>query len=1511
MTGLTGEGVRILLIGTASHPGPTLTSVPSVSRTLHSLHRSLLTACQVPPKSIRTLLDPPDARTMAAAVAEEAQRARSVLLVYYLGHGLIGPGDELYLAAAGTDRLTPGLAAHQALPLSTLQQALTASRAPSVVVVLDCCFSGRARLGASPPPAVPLPAAHGVYFMASAEQLALAPEEAQYTAFTGELIGLLDHGDPRGPRLLTLDATYDFLFRVLRARGGPVPRRQAGDRSGDLVLAVNAAQPPPAPAVGPADEAGPGPQRSPYLGLEAFAVDDAELFHGRERLVEELLDTAAEALDAGQPVIVVGPSGAGKTSLLHAGLLAALHRGVPQLPGSVGWPWRVLSPGDHPMHALAAALHPDGAAGADGLIDDPGRARSLARRMLRDLEPDPDPELGPEPALEPASAPDRRQVPGPERLVLVVDRLEELFSAGERERTAFCAALEALAAAGGNTLVVLALRADFYGQAQALPFLAAALREHQVQAAPMRLEELRAAIERPAATVGVMLDDGLADLVLHELDAVEPPGPQSGTLPLLSHALRATWAEGGRTRLTVAGYRANGGVVAALATTADRVHGELDPRGRDALRRMLPRLVRIGEDTVDTGRLADRDALLDMASDRSAAEDALNRLARERLLVLDERTVRLSHDALLWAWPRLRGWVEADRDWLRARQQISADAEVWWRSHRDPALLYRGSKLAAARESAANAERTGEHEPRLTEFLDASLRQERHSARVRTTVLAVLAVLLLLATAGGVTATVYQRQAASQRGHAVARLVANEAISLRDTEPGLAKQLSIAAYRMDPGISIAPLLSMLETPGSLDSQDPVTDLARTGDGRMAALSTGLSVALWKTPGGRAGTIALPGAGAVALSPDGRLLAALSSPFGPPSRRVAASAATVHVWSVAKPAHPVELHLPQGRSQPVTALAFAPRGHLLALGTAGGAVQRWNLDRPMAPRAEPDLTGPVAALDSLAFAPDGRLLAGSGADGLVRLWDTGSASPAPVSTMTGSPAPTTEPHGTPHRVSFRADGAVLAAPGDGNHDGLRLWELADPRQPKLLKKLDDSMADCRDELISTAFSPAGDLLATPCGVNVYLWNTSHPETTFEVNRLSEPESYASGEVPALFAPSRSPVLLMHAATMGVHVWDVSNAPRIGAASSLGASPSGFDLTVQFSGGPRRLLVVHGADHSALWDMSGPPPHRELARLPGSGDALSGGAAFSPDGSVLAEAETAGGDLVVRLRATARPKAVLATLPALGNGVGGLAYSADGRVLAVADTGDASRRAVPPSVRLFDVSRPAQPEQLAVIHATAFHLAFSPHGNLLVGTFDNQLLLWDTADPRHPVAEPPRPLSGNSLDAVPAFRGDGRLLAVADTGDVVRLWPVAHDRPAATPIGDIRAAGTGGGLAFTPDGDTLAVATSGSLTSTTGQTAPHIELWDVGDPAIPVWRASFGYDDAGPGVASISYSPQGPTPYLAVSSGTAAVWNTEPRAVVQHLCLSAGDAITRPQWARYVPDTPFHAPCPAGK
>ncbi|MEV6873428.1 caspase family protein [Amycolatopsis sp. NPDC051128] len=222
MTDLSGDGVRVLLLATATHEGPNLLpSVPAVTRSFEDLGRAFAERCGVRPDRLRVVLDPPDARTMAEAVAEAARQAETVLLVYFIGHGLMLPtGDELYLAARSTDELVPGLAEHQALSFSALQQALVASRASSVMVVLDCCFSGKPRLrdGLSVPAFTGVEAAHGRYLIGSAEQLALAPQDAAHTAFTGAFLDVLEHGDRRGPGSLTLDAVYDAVFRKLAGR---------------------------------------------------------------------------------------------------------------------------------------------------------------------------------------------------------------------------------------------------------------------------------------------------------------------------------------------------------------------------------------------------------------------------------------------------------------------------------------------------------------------------------------------------------------------------------------------------------------------------------------------------------------------------------------------------------------------------------------------------------------------------------------------------------------------------------------------------------------------------------------------------------------------------------------------------------------------------------------------------------------------------------------------------------------------------------------------------------------------------------------------------------------------------------------------------------------------------------------------------------------------------------------------------------------------------------------------
>jgi len=1489
VTDLSGAGVRVLLIATATHSGPTLTSVPAVARSVAALESTLLERCGADRARLRTVLDPPDARTMATMVAEEAAAATSVLLLYFVGHGLLGPGGELYLAATSTDTLTPGLAAHQALPFGAVREALAACRAASVVVVLDCCFSGRAgSAGRAPDPVFTLPAGHGMSVLASAERLALAPEGSTYTAFTGALIRLLSEGDPRGPRLLTLDDAYDYVFGTLRESGGPLPLRLAGDRSGDLVLAVNAAQP---AAVGPQPVPEPAAGRSPYLSLAAYGVEDAAYFAGRGRLTDALVAAVAKAITMAAPLALVGPSGAGKTSLLQAGLLARLREGAPGLAGSTGWPWVVLTPGEHPLSTLAGRLRAEGSSGAAALRDDPASAADLVGRLLADR--------------------------GADRLVLVVDQVEELFTLcpDPRERTAVLAALTAVAAADGGrrALVVVALRADYYGHAATYPDLLTVLTGNQFLVGPMTGDELRAAVEEPAATAGLQLDDGLADLVLHDLGVDRPPGPDAGALPLLSQALWATWQRRAGSRLTIAGYRASGGIATAIATNADATYADLDPAGQDAVRRMLPRLVRVDDEVADTVRPVTLAALRHGLPDRVAADRALDRLTAARLVTVDRDTARISHEALLRGWPLLRRWIEADRDWLRVHQQLTLDARAWLAAGRDPSLLYRGSRLATARDRAAEASHAADLEPPLAEFLDRSHRHERRAARRRTAVTAGLAVLLLLALAGGGAATAFQRQAVARGDLALARLVAAEAESVRSSQPSLAKQLSLVAYRLSPTDGAGAVFASQRTPGVLDSDEAALDIAVPTDGRLLAISTNTGIALWDPGGGRLGRIGGLTSGPVAVSPDGQLLAAGVGPADAATddaEQLAARRDQVRLWSLADPAHPAPLRDLRMRAG-VTAVAASPDGRLLAVGTVAGDTQLWSLADPRRPASVGLLPRHGGQVDTLAFAPRGQLLASAGADGVVRLWDLADPRrPAPLARLSG-PA---RRHDSwvrvrvmLHRVAFSPDGRfMLTVGGETYGERPQVYDVSHPRRPTAkTQTARNDTSDCL-QVVALAINDNNRLVATGCTDSYRLWEflpSAGPTDAFTTAAQRFDRSLSDDAGPVLIRPGQAQ--LLQATGNGVRLYDVNDVWQPGARASIALAPTGLAMGVAFApGGGHLLLAAAGSGSgSQLWDVTDPHYLKLLGHywIGTEGQALTGGGiAFSPDATLLATAEVAGHRAVVSLRRVAEPLGRPAgTITDLANGAVAFAFSPDRRLLAVIDYAQYRPAVVrPPTIRLYDVRDPAHPRQVSAVRAHAFRVGFAPDGRTLAGYTANTLLLWDLTDPRHPAPVGRHLLSASSMVSDGVSSPDGRVLAAGDSAGTLWIWRADHGRPTGEPV-VVPRAGYPHYLAISPDGQKLAFAGDDAKGDST------VQLWDISHPDLPLLQTQLGLSES-LGGAPIAFSPDGGT--LAVMrTGFIDLWDTDPARGARSICASIGDRITLSQWDRYVPETAYQPPC----
>ncbi|MEV4895680.1 helix-turn-helix domain-containing protein, partial [Nonomuraea sp. NPDC055795] len=308
----------------------------------------------------------------------------------------------------------------------------------------------------------------------------------------------------------------------------------------------------------------------PYRGLAAFGADDARWFFGREQLTAELVTAVAAGLDDGRPLAVFGVSGAGKSSLLHAGLLPAIARGALPIAGSAQWPVLSISPTNRPATALAAAVAKELGAAEPDVRD--AIAQGCFGDKLRET-------LG----------------PGDRRLVLLVDQFEEVFTTceSEAERAAFIEAIcgaSRFAGAHPSAVVVLGIRADFYGRCLTYPRLLAVVSGHQVAVAAMTGGQLVAAITAPAALARLTIEPGLVELLLRDLgiddrgtaDRYEP-----GALPLLSHALMATWQHRDGDRLTVAGYQATGGIHGAVAATAERTFTQLDEAARAAGRGLL------------------------------------------------------------------------------------------------------------------------------------------------------------------------------------------------------------------------------------------------------------------------------------------------------------------------------------------------------------------------------------------------------------------------------------------------------------------------------------------------------------------------------------------------------------------------------------------------------------------------------------------------------------------------------------------------------------------------------------------------------------------------------------------------------------------------------------------------------------------------------------------------------------------------------------------------------------
>jgi WD40 repeat protein/energy-coupling factor transporter ATP-binding protein EcfA2 len=776
---------------------------------------------------------------------------------------------------------------------------------------------------------------------------------------------------------------------------------------------------------------------SPYKGLKKFEPEDADRFFGRD----QFLDNLVNELEQTNLVLLLGASGSGKSSVVRAGL-------IPWLSQKWGNKFvdLILTPDRDPFESLYGSLLSRGFNQAQAELARAGKGETLSQvvKMLKT----------------------------PESFWLIfIDQFEELFTVSDDEkRDRFINGLVQLSkeqASNPLLKIVATMRSDFLDRLDPAPAnrLARLTEKHRPLITQMHEDELRLAIEQPAAHHGVVFESGLVKQIIDDVQG------QAGYLPLLQYTLNLLWETEVQTQsiedrtLNINNYRKLGGVRGALQLHVDKIYDSLSEAEALAARTIFLKLVDIGEDEESGTEWKP----IRQRANRSNFSDpheqtVLTQLIDQNLLVSNratdskESTIEIAHEILLTSWITLNTWIKENRKAITLRNRLDDDVARWQNTKKEDEL-WGGSKLAQVLElrqdSTFNQVLRG-FSPTANQFIDASEgKRDRQRRKVITRMAGFSAITLILALIAFIsyldatkqrisaelkTMVAKSELLAADGNHFEALIASLEAARKLEQTPFMfnSDDRTLVTASLQQVIGDVKEYNRLEghtynvTSVSFSPTEPIIASA-SQDGTVQLWNQ--NGTHWKTLAGHSDVV-----NGVSFSEDGKTIASASGD------------GTIRLWTTK--GIPISFEQQKQQFSKFNSINLSSTGEIVTASN-NGTISIWNQKG----RIQKTWTGykdcdKASCIKSITFNSQGNLIASAGEDGIIKLWN-----------REGKLQNERKYVKSVNTASFSHDGVIIAGAEDGK---LILWNP--PSQLKIWTAHSGSVN-------GVSFSPDGQTIAS--------------------------------------------------------------------------------------------------------------------------------------------------------------------------------------------------------------------------------------------------------------------------------------------------------------------------------------------------------------------------------------------------------------------------------------------------